>query len=162
MLFLSILFACGDKTTDTSNSSDTAHVSEPEHAYHGCPGQAQEQCDDFSHCTSIFASTASFNEQEQCWSSGDSEYVGCRGDDSACGEAITFAQSPEDQVCYIFTNTCIPEGWTECSDVYLEECAQQLHGAPIQCSGMAKKYRDLQNPSLGKLEYGISVPCGVS
>lgn len=121
MLFSFIIFACGDKTTDTS--TDTAQVSEPDHAYHGCPGQAQEQCDDFSHCTSIFASTTSFNEQEQCWSSGDSEYVGCR-DNSDCGEAITFAQSPEDQVCYVFMSTCIPEGWEECSDLYEQECAE--------------------------------------
>ena len=122
MLFLSILFACGDKTTDTSHSSDTVEVSEPDHAYHGCPGQAQEQCDDFSHCTSIFAFATTLNDQEECWSSGDSEYVGCRND-SACGDAITFAQSSEEQVCYVFTDTCIPEGWEECADVYFQECS---------------------------------------
>ena len=120
MFAIYILIACGNSPTDTADSSE---VSEPEHSYHGCPGQAQEQCDDFSHCTSIFASIARFDEQEQCWTSEESEYVGCR-DDNACGDAITFAQSSEDQICHVFTSTCIPEGWEECTDVYQQECSQ--------------------------------------
>ena len=124
MLNIFLLLACGSKSTDTANATDTAQVSEPDHAYHGCPGQAQEQCDDFSHCISIFAATTTLNDEEQCWTSGDSEYVGCRIDDLACGEAITFAQSPEDQNCYVFADTCTPEGWEPCSDVYLQECSQ--------------------------------------
>ena len=123
MIFLSILFACGNNNADTATSPDTSEISEPDHAYHGCPGQAQEQCDDFSHCISIFAATTSLNDEEQCWTSGESDYVGCRREQLDCGEAITFAQSPEDQVCYVFVDTCIPEGWEECSDVYLQECA---------------------------------------
>jgi hypothetical protein len=75
------------------------------------------------HCTIVRAVLTSLNEEEECWSSGDSEYVACR-DDSTCGDAITFAQSPEDPICYVFTDTCIPEGWEECSDIYLQECPQ--------------------------------------
>ena len=123
MFIFAIFFACGNKVADTS---DTSTVSEPEHAYHGCPGQAQQQCDDFSHCTSIFAHEKTPNEEEECWILGESEYVGCGSESlmSACGDAITFAQSSEEQVCYVFMSTCIPEGWEECTDIYEQECAE--------------------------------------
>ena len=120
MLIIYILFACGDKTTDTSQSSTTT---EPSHAYHGCTGQAQEQCDEFSHCTSIFASAITPDEEQECSTYGESEYVGCR-EDRVCDDSIAFAQSSEELVCYTFTSTCIPEGWVDCSSRYEQECPE--------------------------------------
>jgi hypothetical protein len=52
----------------------------------------------------------------QCFSFESQEVeVGCMGEDIDCGDAITFAASPDDpENCHMFNNTCIPSGWTAC------------------------------------------------
>lgn len=38
------------------------------------------------------------------------EFTHCHSNDTACGDAITYARSPDGKA-YWFSDTCIPEGW---------------------------------------------------
>jgi len=54
---------------------------------------------------------------------GEAEALGCQDTGLGCGQAITFAASPEAPTeCWYFTNTCVPDGWTKCPYSDAEFC----------------------------------------
>lgn len=47
---------------------------------------------------------------------GGGEYAGCAvANDLDCGQTFTCATSPVDGACWLFKNTCLPEGWATVS-----------------------------------------------
>ena len=72
----------------------------------------------------IMASQVIVDDEEECFLWANSiDNVGCMNDDMGCDDAITYAESPETPgECYGFTNTCIPDGWSECSLGSYPEC----------------------------------------
>ena len=82
-----------------------------------CINISISDCEAADQCRVITASQVILNEEEECFAWANSiENVGCMDADMACGEAITYAESPETPgECYGFTNTCIPDGWSDCS-----------------------------------------------
>ena len=76
-----------------------------------------DECQAEDACVVITASQVILNEEEECFAWANSiENVGCMDADMACGDAITYAESPETPgECYGFTSTCIPDGWSACS-----------------------------------------------
>lgn len=47
---------------------------------------------------------------------GGGEYAGCAvANDLDCGQTLTCATSPVDGACWLFKNTCLPEGWATVS-----------------------------------------------
>ena len=89
-----------------------------------CINISIDECEEADQCTVIMASQVIVNEEEECFAWANSiDNVGCMDADMACGEAITYAESPETPgECYGFTNTCVPDGWSECSLGSYPEC----------------------------------------
>ena len=137
-MFILILnfFSCNDEEAKDSASSEEPPVTEDtglvtedtgplEHPYHGCPGQAVEQCEDFSHCTSIYASPLIINAEEECWTLSETEYVGCRDNDEPAGNSEEFARPSEAEECYYFPTTLVPDGWISCDEILEQECSAE-------------------------------------
>jgi len=76
------------------------------------------------------------NVDELCITYGDSQPASCfdsGGDtDVACDDAITYASSSVDADCWRFSNSCIPDGWSECVPSPYPEC--ETTTAPPDCS----------------------------
>ena len=82
-----------------------------------CINISISDCEAADQCTVITASQVILNEAEECFAWANSiDNVGCMNVDMGCGDAITYAESPETPgECYGFTNTCVPDGWIDCS-----------------------------------------------
>ena len=89
-----------------------------------CADLSVDTCANDERCTVIYASQAAFMEDDECFAWANSiEEVGCMDADAGCGQAFTHAASSEDPSgCYGFSNTCIPEGWGDCSQGTYPEC----------------------------------------
>ena len=120
IIFSLYLFACNDKDTGTNITNQDSGTNE--HSYHGCAGQAEEQCESFSHCSSIRAFPMSMNYDDSCWELQENEYVGCGDVDVPLGNTIVYARASENTDCYFFSSTIIPDGWFECEDIFEQEC----------------------------------------
>ena len=89
-----------------------------------CVSMSIDECEAADQCSVVTASQVILNEEEECFAWANSiEKVGCINIDMGCGDAITYAESPDTPgECYGFTNTCIPDGWTDCSLGYFLDC----------------------------------------
>lgn len=119
MQVLFLLWGCGEKETDSA-SNDTGSV------LPDCATIAADECGTHTHCTGISAYQLDVDDVNTCYEIGEEQAVGCMDIDVGCGEAITFA-SDANGTPYWFPSTCIPEGWTELSELntYREGCAQE-------------------------------------
>lgn len=117
MHILFFLWGCGEKETD-STVQDTGTV------LPDCATIAAEECGTHEHCTGISGFQLDVDDVNTCYERGQEGVVGCMGIDMGCGSAITFA-SDSSGTSYWFSSTCIPEGWTEQSQLntYSEGCA---------------------------------------
>ena len=88
-----------------------------------CGDMSITECETNDSCAVIYASQVILYEDE-CFAWANSiESVGCMDIALDCGQAFTYAASPEDPSgCYGFTNTCIPQGWGDCSQGTYPEC----------------------------------------
>jgi hypothetical protein len=107
--------------TCTLMACDTGDIPEPDT---DCVSLSIDECEAADQCTVIMASQVIVDDEEECFLWANSiDNVGCMDADMGCGEAITYAESPETPgECYGFTNTCIPDGWSECSLGSFPEC----------------------------------------
>ena len=71
-----------------------------------CASLDETTCGSSAECGPILA-------DRDCIQAGaGGEFVGCQSADAACDEAMTSAgPSGVDGECWLFTNSCIPEGW---------------------------------------------------
>ena len=128
-LLFSLLLACGEKTTDTSNhESDTDDTStipnEPSNNPGDCTPLSEEECLGSESCMSIMASPLTYNETDTCWEEGAREFTECMTIEMGCGQAITYARPNPDASCMMFFNTCIPLEWDICDEIDFSECPQ--------------------------------------
>jgi len=112
--------SCEELDGETSVPCTEMDCSEPM----GCVDMSISDCEAAESCSVIHASSVALNEGEECFAWANSvDSVGCMDADLGCGQAFTYAASPEDPSgCFGFTNTCIPQGWGDCSQGTYPEC----------------------------------------
>lgn len=85
-----------------------------------CDELTVDQCQDVEQCYTIDGARVA--DSRDCVVS---EPLACASINTLCGNAVTEARSP-DGVCYVFNDTCIPDGFTttqdQCFDRTLEAC----------------------------------------
>lgn len=89
-----------------------------------CLSLPVDECQAEAACVVIMASQVIVDDEGECFLWANSiDNVGCMNVDMGCDDAITYAESPETPgECYGFTNTCIPDGWSECSVGSYPDC----------------------------------------
>ena len=123
MQLLIFLWGCGDKENlgelDTA-PGDTGTV------LPDCGTISADECGDHTRCLGISAHLLEVDDVNTCYELGEQYVVGCMDIETGCGSAITFA-SDLSGTSYMFSSTCIPEGWTEQADLntYSEGCPQE-------------------------------------
>jgi hypothetical protein len=67
-------------------------------------------------CTLIFGSPLGLrSDGSYCIDpAADSVPLGCRDPDLICPAMLTAAHAPGEEVCYVFSDSCIPTGWEPC------------------------------------------------
>lgn len=110
----------GDTDSGDTDSGDTDTGSTE---IQRCEILSVDTCGERSDCTIIQGVEMVVNEQEQCYSLGDSIDVGCMAADMMCTEAIAFAADPNGGECTWFNNGCFPYQWETCEQS-LPECPQ--------------------------------------
>lgn len=141
MFILLLSLACGEKedtasetetsseidtsdtdTDDTDSGNDTSDTDDSGVTDGDCATLSVEICHTRDDCTARSANPMTFDEPNQCWELEPSQEVSCLSNDMGCGDAITYASPPDSEACWWFSDTCIPEGWTECSYPDEPEC----------------------------------------
>jgi hypothetical protein len=89
-----------------------------------CVDLSITDCETTERCAVITASEVALNTDEECFEWANSvENVGCMDADMNCDAALTIASSSEDPtMCYGFSNTCTPEGWSDCHQESFPSC----------------------------------------
>ncbi len=98
-----LLAACGNKSSGTTPTPDddapsTGACATLDEA--GCAARADD-------CSPV----QGVPEGDTPACSMPAEFTHCQSKDTACGDAITYARSPDGKA-YWFMDTCIPDGWT--------------------------------------------------
>ena len=121
-LFLTILLACGDKTSDTSQTdTDTSSHTSSNH-YGDCTPLTEEECVTMAACTPLLAMPLTYNEEDTCWEQGERAFTECISTDVGCGAVITYARPNPDAACMMFDSSCIPLEWDICDEINFAEC----------------------------------------
>ena len=116
---LFLLYACSEKTVDTSTvavAKDTA-LSNGDCAY-----LEEDECTSSQDCTPLMASPITYDEQNSCWDREEMIFAECMSSDMGCGQGIIHARGPETE-CMMFPNMCIPINWHICTQEF-PECVE--------------------------------------
>ena len=66
----------------------------------------------------IIGAEVTLDSNRNCIEMGALSSVGCKDSEIMCGQAITYAASPDaPDTCFMFADACIPDGWLSCSDL---------------------------------------------
>ena len=118
-MFAFFLFACSDKTIDTSTvgAPEDTPLSNGDCAYFG-----EEECISSQDCTPLVASPITYDEENMCWNREEMIFAECMSVEMGCGQGIIHAQGPGTE-CMMFPNMCIPINWHICTQEF-PECAE--------------------------------------
>ena len=115
--------AFGDEIMISCTEMDCSSIEDPEPEA-DCVELSVSDCAETEACVVITASEVILDTEEECFAWANSvDNVGCMPAEIGCGAAITYAASAEEPtLCYGFTNTCIPDGWNDCSLESYPDC----------------------------------------
>mgnify|MGYP006083190435 CR=1 FL=1 len=90
-----------------------------------CDERSVAQCLAGTGCVHVNGREIQNQDTEPCvdWSQ-EPVAKGCMSIEMGCGSALTYAASSEDPSdCWLFTNTCIPTGWSDCdTSMQADDC----------------------------------------
>jgi hypothetical protein len=109
-MFMLILFlACTKEKEDTGITLN-------------CEELSLEECSSGADCSPRSARLITFDDVNECWTTEEPQNVSCMDAVLSCMSVETYAHAPDSQECWFFSNSCIPEGWTLCSDLEEPGC----------------------------------------
>ena len=114
MFMLILSLACRQEKEDTG-IEDTALTL-------NCEELSLEECSSSSDCSPRSARPITFDDVNECWTIEEPQNVSCMDAVLSCMDVETYAQDPDSEECWFFSSSCIPEGWTNCSDREELEC----------------------------------------
>ncbi len=91
---------------------------EPPPAPPACSGLDQEACEAAEGCSTIRGLSAEDLAQLQrpdpAFSGVPGSILGCTSSEQGCKEVETMAAAAAGETCYLFGDSCVPEGWVPC------------------------------------------------
>ena len=110
----------GNSDTSDSGNSDTGSSDIP--AEQACEELTVDECHTRDDCHTRSGAPTTFDTANECWVIEAYQETHCMSNDMACGDALTYAHAPNSEECWLFTDTCIPQGWTQCTYPDEPEC----------------------------------------